>query len=125
MDSKSEKFERGMAVYQSMVSDIAADSKNRKPSYAEELGRMSIENVFGGIWSRPDLDRKARSLVTLGILIALGAEDELKIHFRIAKRNGLNDKELKEVIYQSSVYAGFPAASKASHIAAEVFCEEE
>lgn len=123
MDNKNENFKKGVEVYQTMVSDIAENAKNRKLSYAEELGRMSIENVFGSIWSNTDLDRKSRSLVTLGILIALGAEDELTIHLKIAKKNGLTDKELKAVIYQASAYAGFPAASKASHIAAEVFKE--
>lgn len=125
MDSKkSEKFKQGLAVFQDMVSDLVSGSGNRTPNYAEELGPMSIENVFGGIWTRPELDKRARSLVTLGILIALRAEDELKIHFKIAKKNGLTDKEIKEVIYQASAYAGFPAAAKASHIAAEVFGEE-
>ena len=59
-----------------------------------------------------------------GVIIALRAEDELRIHFKIAKKNGLTDKEIKEVIYQASAYAGFPAAASASHIAAEVFGEE-
>ena len=123
-NSRSEKFEQGLELFQTMVSDIVSGTENRNSNYAEELGPMSIENVFGGIWTRPDLDKRSRSLVTLGILIALRAKGELKIHFKIAKKNGLTDKEIKEVIYHASAYAGFPAASAASHIAAEAFMEE-
>ena len=87
--------------------------------FAPELMEIGIEGIFGRLWSREGLSRRDRSLVTLGILIALGAEQELESHFRIAKQNGLTEDELAEVVYHASGYAGFPAANTAKAAAAE------
>ena len=116
------RFEEGMRVFQEMMPDLAAGTASSQPAerFAPELGKLSIENVFGSLWTRPGLDRRSRSLVTLGILIALKASDELAIHFQIALRNGLTIAELEEVVYHSTAYAGFPAASGASHVAGKV-----
>lgn len=81
--------------------------------FAGELMDIGLEGIFGRLWTREGLARRDRSLVTLGILIALGAEEELESHFKIAKQNGLTDDELAEVIYHASGYAGFPAANTA------------
>jgi 4-carboxymuconolactone decarboxylase len=93
--------------------------------FAPELMDIGVENVFGRLWARDGLSRRDRSLVTLGILIALRASDELKFHFRIARTNGLTDEELAEVIYHASGYAGFPAANTANRAAEEAFATEE
>lgn len=85
--------------------------------FAGELAELSLQNVFGRLWTRPGLDRRSRSLVTLGILIALRANEELAFHFPIALRNGLTRAELEEVVYHASGYAGFPAASAARLVA--------
>lgn len=92
--------------------------------FAPELMAIGIENVFGRLWTREGLSRRDRSLVTLGILIALRADQELKAHFKIARTNGLTDEELAEVIYHASGYAGFPAAATAKNVAEEAFAEE-
>ena len=84
---------------------------------------IGIENVFGRLWTRDGLSRRDRSLVTLGILIALRSTDELKAHFTIARNNGLTDDELAEVIYHASGYAGFPAAATARNVAAEALAD--
>jgi 4-carboxymuconolactone decarboxylase len=81
--------------------------------FAGELMDIGVESIFGKLWTREGLARRDRSLVTLGILIALGADQEMEAHFRIAKQNGLTDDELAEVIYHASGYAGFPAANSA------------
>ena len=86
---------------------------------AGELGELSLEHVFGALWTRPGLDRRSRSLVTLGALIALRAGDELKAHFQIALHNGLTLEEIEEVIYHMTGYAGYPAAVSARKIARE------
>ena len=75
---------------------------------------------IGGVWGREGLDKKHRSLITIGVLIALRATDELKNHIRIAITNGLTVGELDEAILQAAVYAGFPAARAASIAAIEV-----
>ena len=81
---------------------------------------LSMDFVFGRVWARDGLDRRARSLVTLGILIALRQCDELQNHVRIALTNGLTPKELEEVIVQATAYAGFPAARAAGNAVIQV-----
>ncbi|MET7335382.1 carboxymuconolactone decarboxylase family protein [Nonomuraea sp. NPDC005650] len=85
----------------------------------EELVEIGLTSVWGSLWARAELGRRDRSLVTLGILIALGAETELKTHFQIAMTNGLTKEEIAEVIYHASGYAGFPAATAARNAARE------
>jgi 4-carboxymuconolactone decarboxylase len=87
------------------------------PDFGGEMARLSFENVFTALWGRPGLDLRSRSLVTLGILIALRAQDELMVHFPIAIANGLTVQEVEEVLYHSTAYAGFPAASLARRTA--------
>ena len=79
--------------------------------------------AWGEIWGRPGLDRKTRSCVTLAILTAFNYEDELAMHVRAALRNGLTRDEIKEVLLQTGVYAGVPAANRAFAIAQNVFAE--
>lgn len=92
----------------------------RDAGFAEELAELSIDHVFGSLWTRPGLDRRDRSLVTLGALIAMRATDELRFHLPIAMRNGLTIAEIEEVIYHLTGYAGFPAANAARSIGREV-----
>lgn len=69
--------------------------------------------AWGGVWARPGLDRKTRSAVTITALVALGHLEELKLHVRGALRNGLTQEEIKEVLLQSAIYCGVPAANSA------------
>ncbi|MDG9724356.1 carboxymuconolactone decarboxylase family protein [Streptomyces sp. DH41] len=85
----------------------------------EDLVDIGLTSVWGVLWGREGLAPRDRSLVTLGILIALGAETELKTHVRIALTNGLTRDEIAEVIYHSSGYAGFPRAVGARTAARE------
>ncbi|RVT91026.1 carboxymuconolactone decarboxylase family protein [Sphingomonas crocodyli] len=88
-------------------------------SFAGEMGALANSNVFQSLWGRPGLDAKSRSLVTLGILIALRAHDELRVHIPLAVANGCTVAEVEEVIYHASGYAGFPAANSARVTAIE------
>ncbi|MFD9394843.1 carboxymuconolactone decarboxylase family protein [Streptomyces sp. NPDC060000] len=85
----------------------------------EELVDIGLTGVWGALWGREGLAPRDRSLVTLGILIALGAETELKTHVRIALTNGLTQDEIAEVIYHASGYTGFPRAVAARTAARE------
>ena len=96
------------------IEDIGAE---RSPDFCSEIGQLSMDNVFAKLWVREGLDLRGRSLVTLGILIALHAHDELMVHFPIALKNGCTLGELEEVIYHSTAYAGFPAANVARRAA--------
>lgn len=109
--------------YDSQVMREAAEG-GAKAGFAPEIGPMAFENVFAGLWTRPGLDKRARSLLTLGILIGLRSEDELQIHMMIALANGLTMQELEEVIYHASGYAGFPAANAARRAAVDAFRKE-
>jgi 3-oxoadipate enol-lactonase/4-carboxymuconolactone decarboxylase len=80
--------------------------------------------AWGDIWARPGLERRDRSLVTLGALVAVRAQDELALHVRAAVRNGLTPDEIGEAILQSALYAGMPAANAAFKIAEQVLVED-
>ena len=81
--------------------------------------------AWGEIWARPGLDRRTRSAITLMALVALNREHELAMHIRAALRNGLTRDEIKEVLLQSAIYCGVPAANGAFTIFREVMAEEE
>ncbi|MFE9924495.1 carboxymuconolactone decarboxylase family protein [Streptomyces sp. NPDC005774] len=85
----------------------------------EDLVEIGLTSVYGALWAREGLANRDRSLVTLGILIALGAETELRTHVRIALTNGVTEDEIAEVIYHSAGYAGFPRATAARSAARE------
>lgn len=79
--------------------------------------------VWGAVWAREQLDRRSRSMITLAVLCALGREHEIAMHVRAAVRNGLEPAEIAEVLLQTAVYAGVPAANRAFVIADEVLRE--
>lgn len=81
-------------------------------------------SAFGLLWSRPGLAFRDRSLVTVAQLAALGRPDELRAHLRGARHLGISEDELVEVLMQTAVYAGVPAANDALKVAAEVFAAD-
>jgi 4-carboxymuconolactone decarboxylase len=95
----------------------------RDGELGEDLVEIGLRSVWAGLWAREGLSHRDRSLVTLGILIALGAETEMRAHFRIARTNGLSEDELAEVIYHASGYAGFPRAVAARTAARAALAE--
>ena len=114
--------ETGLNVFRELLPGIIPEGQTdiSRGGFADELFEISVDNVFGRLWGREGLSRRDRSLLTLGMLIALRASDELAVHFKIARTNGLTDDEIAEIIYHSSGYAGFPAAATANRIAGEV-----
>lgn len=117
--------EQGIQVFREMLPGVLpeGDVEISGNGFGSEMLPLVMDNVFGRLWTRDGLSRRDRSLVTLGILIALRASDELKIHVQIARNNGLTDDELAEVVYHSSAYAGFPAANEALRVAGTVLAE--
>ena len=120
--------DEGLQVFRELLPGAVPDGPNDEISFgggfAPELIDIGIESIFGKLWAREGLSRRDRSLVTLGILIALRSTDELAVHFSIARNNGLTDDELAEVIYHASGYAGFPAAVSARSAAVKAFAED-
>ena len=119
MNSKEEETR---ALIADMLSPEVAEAmaSGQSGEFGAYMGRLAFDNVFASLWTRPGLDRRSRSLVTLGILIALRATEELRFHIPAALRNGLSRKEIEEVIYHASGYAGFPAAASARTTAAAI-----
>jgi 4-carboxymuconolactone decarboxylase len=114
--------EQGLQVFRELLPGVLPDGEFELPtdSFGGEMLGLAMDNVFGRLWTREGLSRRDRSLITLAILVALRAEDELRIHFQIARNNGLTDEEIAELIYHCTGYAGFPAANSAMKIAQAV-----
>jgi 3-oxoadipate enol-lactonase/4-carboxymuconolactone decarboxylase len=121
----SETYERGMAVRREVLGDEHVDRANaRTTDLTREFQELITRYAWGEIWTRQGLDRKVRSCITLTALIALGHHSELALHVRAARRNGLTPDEIKEVILQSAIYCGVPAANSAFAVAQDVLAAE-
>lgn len=119
-----DRYEQGMQVRRAVLGDAHVDRSIENTSALTADFQDFITRVaWGDVWSRPGLDRRSRSVAVLSSLIALGHHEELAMHFRAALRNGLSVDEIREVILQSAIYAGVPAANTAFRIATEVFGE--
>jgi 4-carboxymuconolactone decarboxylase len=117
--------ERGMKVRREVLGDEHVDrAVERTTAFTTEFQDLITRYAWGEIWTRPGLDRRTRSAITLTALIALGRFDELGMHVRAARRNGLTDDEIKEVLLQSAIYCGVPAANSAFAVAKRVLEED-
>ena len=122
--SDEERYDQGMVVRRAVLSDEHVDRSNANTTDLTADFQDFITRVaWGDVWSRPGLQRRERSIAVLTSLIALGHHEELAMHLRAALRNGLTVNEIREVILQSAIYAGVPAANTAFRIAGEVFAE--
>jgi 3-oxoadipate enol-lactonase/4-carboxymuconolactone decarboxylase len=116
---------RGMEVRRAVLGDAHVDrAVERTTAFTESFQDFITRYAWGDVWSRPGLDRRARSIITLTALVATGREHELEMHVRAALRNGLTPDEIGEVLLQCAVYCGVPAANGAFAIAQRVVDEE-
>jgi 4-carboxymuconolactone decarboxylase len=121
----SDQHDRGMEVRREVLGDEHVDNAIEKTTeFTEDFQDLITRYAWGEIWTRPGLDRRMRSAITLTALIALGHFEELAMHIRAARRNGLSDDEIKEVLLQAAIYCGVPAANRAFAIASRVFEED-
>jgi 3-oxoadipate enol-lactonase/4-carboxymuconolactone decarboxylase len=121
----SEDIERGRKVRREVLGDAHVDASiERTTPFTAEFQSLITRYAWGEIWARPGLDRKTRSCITLTALVALGRDHELELHLRGALRNGLTSDEIKEVLLQTAIYCGVPAANAAFAIAQRVLDEE-
>jgi 4-carboxymuconolactone decarboxylase len=117
---------RGMRVRREVLGDEHVDRAVAATTDAtSDFQDFITRYAWGEIWSRPGLDRRARSCVTIAALVALGRFDELAVHLRAALRNGLSIDEIKEVLLQTAVYCGVPAANSAFAVFQRVVAEDE
>ena len=120
--SKEAEIDRGFAVMEEMAGSEfvkAAREGIAAGGFCSELASMGASNAFAGPWARPGLDRRSRSLFTLGVLMGQRHTAELRYHVRIAIKNGVTVREIEELIYQLTIYGGFPTAVQAAHAARE------
>ena len=124
-DERDGKHARGMEVRRAVLGDAHVDRAiERTTQFTEDFQAFITRYAWGEIWSRPGLDRRTRSIVTLTALVASGREHELEMHVRAALVNGLTPNEIGEVLLQCAVYCGVPAANSAFAIAERVLEEE-
>jgi len=120
-----EQHDRGMEVRREVLGGEHVDGAiERTTEFTKDFQDLITRYAWGEIWTRPGLDRRTRSAITLTALIARGHFEELPMHLRAARRNGLSDDEIKEVLLQSAIYCGVPAANNAFAIATRVLEEE-
>jgi|SRR3984893_10625349 4-carboxymuconolactone decarboxylase len=117
-------YEDGLAVRREVLGAEYVDrSLAAADPFTRELQNFVTEWCWGGVWTRPGLARKTRSLLNLAMLTALNRPHEIKLHVRGAMNNGVTREEMTEVFLQAGVYAGVPAAVDAFRAAKEVFDE--
>ena len=115
-------YDDGMRVRREVLGDEHVDTATENATeLTQEFQELITRYAWGEIWTRPGLDRRMRSAVTITALVARGQFDELPLHIRGARRNGLSDEEIKEVLLQCAIYCGVPAANTAFRIAEDVF----
>ncbi len=117
--------EEGTRIRREVLGDEHVDrAVERTTDFTRDFQDLITRYAWGEIWARPGLDRRTRSCITLTALVALGRDDELALHVRAALRNELTRDEIKEVLLQSAIYCGVPAANAAFAVAQRVFDEE-
>ena len=121
-----ERHEAGMRVRRSVLGDDHVDrAEASKDTFDEEFQNLITRYAWGEIWSRPGLPRHTRSLLTIGLMVALNRGEELRLHLRAAANNGVTPEEIREVLLHCAIYCGVPAANAAFHAAKEVLNERE
>ncbi len=116
----------GMRVRREVLGDDHVDAAVAKTTDdTADFQDLITRYAWGEIWARPGLDRRTRSAITLMALVALNREGELALHLRAALRNGLSREEIKEVLLQSAIYCGVPAANGAFAVFREVMAEHD
>lgn len=121
MDER-DRYEAGLKIRRAVLGDAHVDASLEKHNdFNDAFQDLITRYAWGEIWNRPGLPRPTRSLITVAMLVALNREEELRMHLRAALKNGVTQDELREVLLQSAIYCGVPAANSAFRIAQEIF----
>lgn len=123
MDERK-RHKQGMKARRAVLGDLHVDrAQANENTFNAHFQDLITRYAWGEIWTRPGLPRKTRSLITIAMMVALNRGDELRMHLRAATNNGVTRKEIQEVLLQTAIYCGVPAANSAFHAAEEVFAE--
>jgi 4-carboxymuconolactone decarboxylase len=121
-----EQYEAGMGVRREVLGDAHVDrAVAGTTEFTAAFQDFITRYAWGDVWARDGLDRRTRSCVTLAVLAALHCDDELAMHVRAARRNGLTPDEISEVLLHTAVYAGLPAANTAFKVAQRALADDE
>ncbi len=121
MDERK-RYDQGLKTRREVLGDAHVDrSLKNRTKFNEPFQDLITRYAWGEIWSRPGLPRKTRSLLTLSLLVALNRNEEFRLHLKAALSIGVTRDEIQEVLLQSAIYCGVPAANSAFHTAEEVF----
>jgi 4-carboxymuconolactone decarboxylase len=116
-----QRYKQGMKVRREVLGDAHVDkSLEKRTAFNEEFQDLITRYAWGEIWSRPGLSRQMRSMLTLAMMVALNRQEEFRMHVKAALNNGVTPAQIKEVLLQTAIYCGVPAANNAFHIANEV-----
>jgi len=119
--NEQQRYEQGMKVRREVLGDAHVDkSLEKRNALNEEFQDLITRYAWGEIWSRPGLSRQMRSMLTLAMMVALNRQEEFRMHAKAALNNGVTPEQIKEVLLQTAIYCGVPAANNAFHIANEV-----
>jgi 4-carboxymuconolactone decarboxylase len=122
--SASRDFQDGLVVRRAVLGDAHVDrSLQGATEFSGPWQDYVTSAAWGKVWTRPGLDRRTRSMLTVALLAALSHENELALHLRAAVRNGVTAEELREVLIHTAVYAGVPAANSAFAVAQRTLAE--
>ena len=123
MDERK-RHKQGMKVRRTVLGNAHVDrAEGNKNRFTEPFQDLITRYAWGEIWTRPGLPRKTRSLIIIGMMVAMNRGEELRLHLRAAANNGVTREEIQEVLLQAAIYCGVPAANSAFNAAEEVFAE--
>ena len=121
-----DRYAAGMAVRRGVLGDAHVDrAEAATTAFDADFQRFITEGAWGSVWSRPGLDRRTRSMLTIALMAALGHDDELAMHLRATRNTGATAEDVREVLLMVAVYAGVPAANAAIRVAKQIFAERE
>jgi 4-carboxymuconolactone decarboxylase len=119
-----ERHKKGMKVRKQVLGKAYVErAEAGKNKFNAPFQDLIARYAWGEVWTRPGLPRKTRSLITIAMMVALNRTDELRLHLRASVNTGISREELQEVLLQTAIYCGVPAANHAFQIAEEVFAE--
>ncbi|WP_295567833.1 4-carboxymuconolactone decarboxylase [uncultured Stenotrophomonas sp.] len=122
---EQERYEAGLAVRREVLGEAHVErSLQARTEFTTEFQEFITRTAWGTVWTRDGLPRHMRSLLTIVMMVALGHDEEFKLHIRAARNNGVTPEQIKEVLLQAAIYCGVPAANHAFALAKPILEEQ-
>lgn len=123
--NEDERYEAGLKVRREVLGEAHVQrSLDARTGFTTEFQEFITRTAWGTVWTREGLPRHTRSLLTIAMMVALGHDEEFKLHIRAARNNGVSADEIKEVLLQAAIYCGVPAANHAFALAKPILEEQ-